>query len=94
VIPIQNFSLVSCGFQTEAQLTGLYQTALIRVESTQADPAVRCIFAVLVLWKPCGAVGDGDIGTDFKNVMAVMYSALGAARSSALSTSAFVNISS
>ena len=86
VTPI-HISLVSCSCWTEAELTGLYQTALKSIVSAQADPAIRCIVAVRVLRKSYGAVGDDDIGADLNYVMAVMYCALGAERPSALITS-------
>ena len=64
---------------------------MIGVESTQPDPAVGCVLAVLVLRKPCGTVGNDDIGADLKDVMAEMYCALVTKRLSALSTSSLVD---
>lgn len=91
MIPI-HISLVSCSFWTEAQLTGLYQTAGNSIVSTQADPAIRCIIAVRVLRKSLGAVGNDDLGADLNNVMAVVYCALDAETSSALSTSSSAKV--
>ena len=79
-------SFASCSFWTEIQLTGPYQTPANSIVSIQTDPAIRCIIAVRVLRKSCGAVGNDDVGTDLNNVMAVVYCTLDAERSSALST--------
>lgn len=91
MIPI-HIRPVSCSFWTEAQLTGLYQPAANSIVSTQANPAIRCIVAVRGLRKSFGAVGNDDICADLNNVMAVVYCALDAESSSALSTSSSAKV--